>query len=87
MRLFLTKWVQAYLQKVNCQKVRPVSGYRGRFSVSVCFSSWVHRKREEKYTQGLRVKTVNHNAPQHGGCLNTVYTHTALHLKPYTVWI
>lgn len=67
-----------YLQKVNCQRVRPVSGYRRRFSVSVCFSSWGEKKR-------LKVSTVNQKATQqqqqqHGGWVNTVNTHTALHL-------
>lgn len=41
-------WDQAYLQKVNSQRVRPVSGYRKRFSVSVCFSSWAHRGRNKE---------------------------------------
>lgn len=68
---------QAYLQKVNCQRVRPVSCYRRRFSVSVCLSSWVHRRREKRE---WKVNTVNQKALQHGGRVNTVDTHTALHL-------
>lgn len=45
--------------------------------MSVCLSSWVHSRREKKR---VKVNTVNQKALQHGGWVNTVDTHTALHL-------
>lgn len=74
--------MRAYLQKVDCQRVRPVSGYRRRFSVSACFSSWEKRGKENKKAESEHHVSDGAPAWRPGCCCKKPLLNA-----PYTGWI